>query len=106
MLAHTQLPFSFSLQHVETAVIKVTVLRGRQLKVVQTFGWQDPYVTVTALPWGDKAQCKPHHNGGKNPVWDPAKHDATMVMPWHVERPETSRAHTVIARFQSRRGVS
>ena len=47
------------LTHTETAVIKVTALRAQKLKVVQTFGWQDPFVIVTALPWGDSAQCEP-----------------------------------------------
>ena len=55
-------------QHLPPGHLKVTVVKGVQLKKVQMVGKQDPYVVAKLLPWeitAAKTKCA----SGVNPVW-------------------------------------
>eukprot|EP01054_Gregarina_sp_Poly1_P007905 Gregarina_sp_Poly_1__7904@NODE_44_length_17989_cov_118_013391_g38_i0_p1_GENE_NODE_44_length_17989_cov_118_013391_g38_i0NODE_44_length_17989_cov_118_013391_g38_i0_p1_ORF_typecomplete_len2369_score366_80C2/PF00168_30/1_2e04C2/PF00168_30/2_2e03C2/PF00168_30/1_3e03C2/PF00168_30/7_9e14C2/PF00168_30/2e06C2/PF00168_30/0_0065RabGAPTBC/PF00566_18/7e05RabGAPTBC/PF00566_18/4e03_NODE_44_length_17989_cov_118_013391_g38_i0300110107 len=48
--------------------IKVTVLSGKDMHDVETFGKMDPYVTINYGP--NEARTKAIHGAGKNALWD------------------------------------
>jgi len=58
----------------------VTAIAGHELKSVQTFGTQDPFVEIQCC--GMKKKTKTHFDGGTDPKWDDPGHvfDLTQSM--------------------------
>ena len=65
--------------------LKVRAIAGHHLKHVQRIGWQDPYVSVTLLPWGERSRCKTHPSGGSDPRWNGTDGEMVFSYPGAAE---------------------
>ena len=61
--------------------LQVRAIAGYHLKHVQRIGRQDPYTSVTLLPWGERARCKTHSSGGSEPRWNGKDGEMTFSYP-------------------------
>ncbi|GBG26840.1 Toll-interacting protein [Hondaea fermentalgiana] len=79
--AVTEAPTTLSPKNISTAqqlVLQAIPIRGRGLRIVQHIGKQDPFVKLTHLRTMKSVKCKCHANGGSDPSWDIATHQADL----------------------------
>ncbi|GBG32623.1 Synaptotagmin 1 [Hondaea fermentalgiana] len=60
--------------------LHIRVLRGQDLKNMDTLGKQDPFVQGVLVPGGTKFQTATCMDGGRNPKWTPALNNRHTVL--------------------------